>query len=135
MARVARARRAGRRRRGGDHGARRRGGARRPRSRRAPGYVGLVASARRAASVLAALRERGACEEALARVRSPAGLDLGPSPQEEIAVAVLAELVAWRHARASPGPVEAVRRACCGAGLERAQTEGLTGASASRTAS
>ncbi len=63
------------------------------------GYVGLVASARRAAVVLGALRERGLDEEALARVRSPAGLDLGPARQEEIAVAILAELVAWRHTR------------------------------------
>jgi xanthine dehydrogenase accessory factor len=62
-------------------------------------YVGLVASSRRAAVVLAALRERGLDEEALARLRSPAGLDLGPSSQQEIAVAVLAELVAWRHTR------------------------------------
>jgi xanthine dehydrogenase accessory factor len=65
------------------------------------GYVGLVASARRASVVLEALRERGVDEEALARVRSPAGLDLGPLPQPEIAVAVLAELVAWQHARTS----------------------------------
>jgi xanthine dehydrogenase accessory factor len=63
------------------------------------GYVGLVASSRRAGSVLASLRSRGLDEEALARVRSPAGLDLGPSTQAEIAVAVLAELVAWRHNR------------------------------------
>jgi xanthine dehydrogenase accessory factor len=63
------------------------------------GYVGLVASSRRAAAVLAALRERDVDEEALASVRSPAGLDLGPSTQEEIAVAILAELVAWRHTR------------------------------------
>jgi xanthine dehydrogenase accessory factor len=63
------------------------------------GYVGLVASARRAATVLEAMRTAGAGEEALARVRSPAGLDLGPSSQPEIAVAVLAELVAWRHSR------------------------------------
>jgi xanthine dehydrogenase accessory factor len=61
------------------------------------GYVGLVASARRAAVVLDALRERGVAEEDLARVRSPAGRDLGPSTQEEIAVAILAELVDWRH--------------------------------------
>jgi xanthine dehydrogenase accessory factor len=65
------------------------------------GYIGLVASARRAQVVLERLRERGVDEEALARVRSPAGLDLGPLPQQEIAVAVLAELVAWRHARTS----------------------------------
>jgi xanthine dehydrogenase accessory factor len=66
---------------------------------RGTGYVGLIASARRAAVVLASLRGRGLDEEALARVRSPAGLDLGPSTQPEIAVAVLAELVAWRHSR------------------------------------
>ena len=63
------------------------------------GYVGLVASARRAATVLDALRARGLDEAALARLRSPAGLDLGPSTQQEIAVAILAELVAWRHLR------------------------------------
>ena len=61
------------------------------------GYVGLVASAKRAQAVVAELRARGHGEEALARIRSPAGLDLGPSSQEEIAVAILAELVAWRH--------------------------------------
>ena len=63
------------------------------------GYVGLVASARRAGVVRAALKERGASDERLAGVRSPAGLDLGPSTQEEIAVAILAELVAWSHSR------------------------------------
>ncbi|HSK17210.1 MAG TPA: XdhC family protein [Gaiellaceae bacterium] len=78
------------------------------------GYVGLVASARRAASVLAALREQGLDEEAVLRVRAPAGLDLGPSSQEEIAVAILAELVAWRHTRPdeSPVPTEALDPVC-----------------------
>jgi len=74
------------------------------------GYVGLVASAKRAASVTAELRERGVDEESLARIRSPAGLDLGPSAQEEIAVAILAELVAWRHTR-GPSPAELVEEA------------------------
>jgi xanthine dehydrogenase accessory factor len=74
------------------------------------GYVGLVASAKRAAAVTAELRERGVDEEALARIRSPAGLDLGPSAQEEIAVAILAELVAWRHTR-GPSPAELVEEA------------------------
>ena len=71
------------------------------------GYVGLVASARRGAAVLAELREGGLDEEALARVHSPAGLDLGPSSQEEIAVAILAELVAWRHRRRTAAPAAA----------------------------
>ena len=66
------------------------------------GYIGLVASAKRGSAVLADLRDRGLDEETLTRVRCPAGLDLGPSSQEEIAVAILAELVAWRHTGATP---------------------------------
>lgn len=77
-------------------------------------YVALVASARRAAAVCELLREDGVPEEAVARVRSPAGLDLGPCTQEEIAVAVLAELVAWRHSRvaADAPPALAVDPVC-----------------------
>ena len=77
----------------------------------AAGYVSLVASSRRATVVLGELRERGLGEEALARVRSPAGLDLGPASQEEIAVAVLAELVAWRHTRPHPDAIPLVAEA------------------------
>lgn len=65
-------------------------------------YVGLVASAKRAAGVLGYLRDRGADEEALARVHAPAGLDLGKLPSQEIAVAILAELVQLRAAGALP---------------------------------
>jgi xanthine dehydrogenase accessory factor len=75
-------------------------------------YVGLVASAKRASRVLAALRGRGIGEDAIARVRSPAGLDLGPSTQEEIAVAILAELVASRRARPFPELAEAADPVC-----------------------
>jgi xanthine dehydrogenase accessory factor len=80
------------------------------------GYVGLVASRRRAASVFGALRERGVDEERLSRVASPAGLDLGPSTQEEIAVAVLAEVIRERHRRAAtpPPPVEQAEDPVCG---------------------
>ena len=78
------------------------------------GYIGLVASAKRGSAVLADLRARGLDEETLTRIRCPAGLDLGPSSQEEIAVAILAELVAWRHTK--PGStaelVEAVDPVC-----------------------
>jgi xanthine dehydrogenase accessory factor len=78
------------------------------------GYVGLVASAKRGSAVLAELRSRGLDEETLARIRCPAGLDLGPSSQEEIAVAILAELVAWRHTRPASATelVEAVDPVC-----------------------
>jgi len=75
------------------------------------GYIGLVASSKRAAAVLDAL---GLDEEAGVRVRSPAGLDLGPSSQEEIAVAILAELVAWRHTRAQDVLAEYATDPICG---------------------
>jgi xanthine dehydrogenase accessory factor len=82
------------------------------------GYVGLVASARRAAVVLDALREQGVAPDELARVRSPAGRDLGPSTQEEIAVAILAELVDWRHGLAAPGAPAATGAAAATAPAE-----------------
>jgi len=63
-------------------------------------YVGLVASQKRASSVLAWLRERGAGEGALARVHAPAGVDLGSTTHEEMAVSIMAELVAFKAAGA-----------------------------------
>ena len=63
-------------------------------------YVGLVASQKRASSVFAWLRERGAGESALARVHAPAGVDLGSTTHEEMAVSIMAELVAFKAAGA-----------------------------------
>jgi xanthine dehydrogenase accessory factor len=65
-------------------------------------YVGLVASDRRAESVIGYLRDRGVAEEDLGRVHAPAGLDLGRVSHQEIAVAILAELVRDRAAAAPP---------------------------------
>jgi xanthine dehydrogenase accessory factor len=62
------------------------------------GYVGLIASRRRAAAVLDYLRQRGIAEEKLGKVQAPAGLDLGKVDPAEIGVAVLAELVALKGA-------------------------------------
>jgi xanthine dehydrogenase accessory factor len=62
------------------------------------GYVGLVAAGKRASATLELLRQRGLSDEQLARVTAPAGLDLGRVDNSEIAVAVLAELVALRAA-------------------------------------
>jgi len=60
------------------------------------GYVGLIASRKRAGSVLGYLRDRGVADVDLARVYGPAGLDLGTVEPNEIAVAILAELVQLR---------------------------------------
>jgi xanthine dehydrogenase accessory factor len=73
-------------------------------------YVGLVASRKRAEAVLGYLRDRGVAEEALARVHAPAGLDLGHVSTDEIAVAILAEIVQLKAA----GALDA---ATAGAGL------------------
>jgi xanthine dehydrogenase accessory factor len=80
------------------------------------GYIGLVASAKRVASL-------GLDEESRARVRSPAGLDLGPSSQEEIAVAILAELVAWRHTRTKDVLEEYATDPICGMTVAVARAE------------
>jgi xanthine dehydrogenase accessory factor len=61
-------------------------------------YVGLVASRKRAEAVMGYLRDRGISKEQLARVRAPAGLDLGHVAPEEIAVAIMAELVELKAA-------------------------------------
>jgi xanthine dehydrogenase accessory factor len=69
-----------------------------------PAYLGLVGSRRRGATVLGYLEDRGVPREALDRVRVPAGLDLGRTTHQEIAVAVLAELVQLRASGALAGP-------------------------------
>lgn len=56
-------------------------------------YIGLVASRRRSGVVMEFLRERGLPEEALRRVKSPAGVDIGAVTQEEIALSILTEIV------------------------------------------
>ncbi len=60
------------------------------------GYLGLVASHKRADAVIEYLRSRGSTDEALTRIHAPAGLDLGSIDHVEIAVAVLAEIVALK---------------------------------------
>jgi xanthine dehydrogenase accessory factor len=68
-----------------------------------PAYVGLVASRRRGEAVLGYLADRGV--SGLENVRVPAGLDLGRTTHEEIAVAILAELVQFRAAGGLASPV------------------------------
>jgi xanthine dehydrogenase accessory factor len=68
-----------------------------------PAYLGLVGSRRRGATVLGYLADRGVPQDQLDRVRVPAGLDLGPTTHQEIAVAILAELVQLRASGALAG--------------------------------
>jgi xanthine dehydrogenase accessory factor len=68
-----------------------------------PAYLGLVASRRRGEAVLGYLAERGVPRDQLDRVHAPAGLDLGKTTHEEMAVAILAELVKLRASGALAG--------------------------------
>jgi xanthine dehydrogenase accessory factor len=55
-------------------------------------YVALVASQKRRDSVLEYLRQSGLPDEKLARLKCPAGLNLGAVTPEEIALSILAEM-------------------------------------------
>ncbi len=65
------------------------------------GYVGLVASRKRGEAVMASL---DVSAESKARVHTPAGLDIGARAPEEVALSILAEIVASRP-RPSGRPV------------------------------
>jgi xanthine dehydrogenase accessory factor len=75
-----------------------------------PAYLGLVGSHRRGTALLGYLAERGVPKEQLDQVRVPAGLDLGRTTHEEIAVAILAELVQLRASGALPRPATVTQR-------------------------
>jgi xanthine dehydrogenase accessory factor len=62
-------------------------------------YVGFVGSRKKAAALKEALAARGIGGERLARLKSPAGLDLGAITPDEIALSILAEIIALRRHR------------------------------------
>ena len=71
-------------------------------------YVAMVASRRRTAAFIDELRDEGVAEEVLARLKAPAGLDIGAATGPEIALSILAEIVQLRRARQTPSemPIE-----------------------------
>lgn len=62
-------------------------------------YVGALGSTRTHAKRVEALEEKGFSEDEIARIHAPIGMDLGGRRPEEIAVAVIAEIVAVAHGR------------------------------------
>ena len=67
------------------------------------GYIGVLGSRRRAKVIRDALARMGASDDAIARVRIPVGLDIGARTSGEIALSILAELVAVRSGKDAGG--------------------------------
>ena len=67
-------------------------------------YVGVLGSRRTHARRLDQLRGHGVGEAALARLRAPIGLDLGGREPAEIAISILAEMLAVRYGRTTGRP-------------------------------
>ncbi len=60
-------------------------------------YLGLIGSRAKIARIFDALEEEGLPPDALDRVHAPIGIDIGAVTPAEIAVSILAELIAIRH--------------------------------------
>lgn len=60
-------------------------------------YIGMIGSRRRTATIRAMLLRDGVAKEQLAKVHAPIGLDIGAQTPEEIAFAILAEIILIRR--------------------------------------
>ena len=69
------------------------------------GYIGAMGSKKTQARRTERLKEDGVDEKDIAKVRSPIGLDIGGDDGGEIAISIIAEIVAHRHRR-----LDALRR-------------------------
>jgi xanthine dehydrogenase accessory factor len=66
-------------------------------------YVAFVGSRKKAEKLKATLAKQGVSEERLAKLKAPAGLDLGAITPDEIAVSILAEIVTLRRGKTARG--------------------------------
>ena len=62
-------------------------------------YIGALGSKKTHGKRVDALREEGVAEELIGRMHNPIGLDLGGRRAEEMAVAIIAQILAVRHGR------------------------------------
>ena len=61
-------------------------------------YIGMLGSRRKVITICRALEEAGALQTDLDRIHAPVGLDISATTPEEIAVSIVAELIALRRA-------------------------------------
>jgi xanthine dehydrogenase accessory factor len=60
-------------------------------------YIGMIGSQRKTIAIYKELEKEGIAAEKLARVYAPVGIDIGAITPEEIAVAIVAEMIAIRR--------------------------------------
>jgi xanthine/CO dehydrogenase XdhC/CoxF family maturation factor len=60
-------------------------------------YIGMIGSRRRTTTIRAHLKREGIADELLRRIYAPIGLDIGAQTPEEIALAILAEIIMIRR--------------------------------------
>jgi xanthine dehydrogenase accessory factor len=72
-------------------------------------YIGMIGSQRKTIAIYKELEKEGIPPEKLARVYAPVGIDIGAITPEEIAVSIVAELIAIR--RNSPTPLPHMKSA------------------------
>ncbi len=73
-------------------------------------YIGMIGSLAKCKSILEHLRADGIPEGDLDRVYAPIGLDLGGTSPQEIAVAILAEIIACRQKKGIKERIVKTRR-------------------------
>ncbi|MBQ2697146.1 MAG: XdhC family protein [Clostridia bacterium] len=69
--------------------------------RRRPAYVGMLGGPPKIRTLFTMLRDEGVSEETLRSVHAPVGLDLGDETPAEIAVSIMAEILATRNHRSA----------------------------------
>ena len=67
--------------------------------RQSVGYIGLLGSRKRGTAIRQMLSEEGFTSDELARIHTPIGLELGGKRSADVALAVLAEIVAVNHGK------------------------------------
>lgn len=91
-----------------------------------PDYLGVVVSPKRMLQVREFLAGRGICGSRIAEVHGPAGLDIGAERPEEVAVSILAEIVALGAAEARAAE-EAAEEDAAPAGAPASATDPVCG--------
>ena len=67
-------------------------------------YIGMIGSQRKVITTCKELEQEGIAGEKLARVYAPVGIDIGAITPEEIAIAIVAEMIALRRGSETPLP-------------------------------